>query len=82
MRRRNRIVKIINVSITITAILLVLLIIFLVKNKKYDINIKNATSIKNDINIIDRVSSDLVPDSEKYKLNFEYNKYIKNNYMK
>ena len=31
MRRRNRIVKIINVSITITAILLVLLIIFLVK---------------------------------------------------
>lgn len=53
MRRRNRIVKIINVSITITAILLVLLIIFLVKNKKYDINIKNATSIKSDINIID-----------------------------
>lgn len=34
---------------------------------------------KDDINIIDRVSRDLVPDSEKYKLNFECNKYIKNN---
>ena len=53
MRRRNRIVKIINVSITISAILIVLLIMFLVKNKKYDINILNATSIKSDISVID-----------------------------
>jgi len=53
MRRRNRIVKIINISAIIIGILLVLLIIFLIKNKKYEINIKDVTSIKSDITIID-----------------------------
>lgn len=53
MRRRNRIVNIINATITIVAILAIVIILFSVKNKKYEIDIKSAISMRTNLTIID-----------------------------
>ena len=53
MRKRNRIVKIINISLITLFILVILLVIYLIKNKKYEINIESAISIKSNTGIID-----------------------------
>ena len=53
MRKRNRMVKIINISLITLFILIILLVIYLIKNKKYEINIESAISIKSNTGIID-----------------------------
>ena len=53
MRKRNRMVKIINIFLITLFILIILLVIYLIKNKKYEINIESAISIKSNTGIID-----------------------------
>lgn len=53
MRRRNRIVKIINTSFVLLVIFGAILTIFLIKNKKYKLDIESASSIVGDLIVID-----------------------------